>query len=165
MLMLGGAIAVCYAANWAIDTRAENISLNKENLNLTAKVSLQSALFQRLNTISVEAKNAKQNETGQSQVWRTINRTVFKTEDCAAKPVPRIYAERLHSLVATYNAGMLPHSGGSDATRTYPLASSDITYQQAVEWLEPLIVLIHEQNIDKQAIRQVDSLRLGTVEK
>lgn len=144
----------------SIKTDEKVNQLQSDNDLQTLTIATQSLNFQRSNEIAATANNYAVKITGDSQEREIEYRTILKTEQTCALPIPADianglydYANRLRSS-AMYTDSSQPVKAAISAT-----TSQRITYCQAVLWIDPLLTLIDQGNSQLAAIKKIEETR------
>lgn len=140
--------------------RLSNQRLEKELENSRSTLAQQVFQFQRINKIAAAAGQYKVNIQAHRQEKEIVYRTIFKTEPCANQPVPGVIADRLLEYTRKLRSSALSAvAGDADYTAVDPITAGQLTYQQAVLWIDPLLTTLDEANARLDAIRRIEEGR------
>ena len=147
-----------YQRNQTITEQAEK--LEQENSAQTAIIASQSLDFQKYNEIARQASQQNTANTAQAQEKEIEYRTILKREKTCDLPVPTDIAGGLLDYANRLRASaMRADASGTNATGTGTTTASQLTYCQAVLWINPLLAAIEQANTQLAGIRQIESSR------
>ena len=147
-----------YQHNQTITEQAEK--LEQENNAQTAIIASQSLDFQKYNDIAKQAGTQSTAITASAQEKEIEYRTILKREKTCDLPVPTDIAGGLLDYANRLRASaMHTDASGTNATGTGTTTASELTYCQAVLWINPLLAAIEQANTQLAGIRQIESSR------
>ncbi|ARD61551.1 hypothetical protein Y71_17060 [Kosakonia radicincitans DSM 16656] len=133
------------------------------NVLVQAKViQMQADQQQAFNGIAGTTETA--NTTVDAKAEETVieYRTILKREKSCDLPVPAGVSDGLLDYTNRLRASaMHSTSGGADAAGAGTSATGQLTYCQAVLWIQPLLAAIEKANNQLSAIQQAEQLRQG----
>lgn len=135
-------------------------TLQQETTQQRAVIAKNAFEFHRFNEIAAQVADAGTKSTAQAQEKEIEYRTVLKREKTCDMPVPSVvasglldYSNRLRSSAMQSTAGRT-NKAGAGAT-----AAGELTYCQAVLWINPLLTAIEQANNQLAGIRQIEAIR------
>lgn len=133
------------------------------NVLVQAKViQMQADQQQAFNGLASTTANQNTVVDAKSEVTLVEYRTILRREKTCDLPVPAGIADGLLNYTNSLRAGaMHTTTAGTDKTGSASTPSSQLTYCQAVLWIEPLLAAIEKANNQLAAIRQAEQLRQG----
>ncbi|MCG8709254.1 hypothetical protein JHU04_002495 [Brenneria sp. 4F2] len=135
-------------------------TLQQEATQQSAVIAKNAFEFHRFNEIAAQVADAGTKSTAQAQEKEIEYRTVLKREKTCDLPVPSVvarglldYSNRLRS------SAMQPTAGGTNKAGAGATAAGELTYCQAVLWINPLMTAIEQANNQLAGIRQIEAIR------
>jgi hypothetical protein len=146
-----------YASNSSrADTADANVLMQAKVIQQQAT---ESQAFSALASGTVDA-NAAVDARAETTVIEY--REILRREKTCDYPVPAYVADGLLNYTNSLRAGaMHTATAGTDKAGSASTPSSQLTYCQAVLWIEPLLAAIEKANNQLAAIRQAEQLRQG----
>lgn len=153
-------LAICslYLRNEISSQRIE--TLQQETTQQSAVIAKNAFEFHRFNEIAAQVADAGTKSTAQAQEKEIEYRTVLKREKTCDMPVPSVvasglldYSNRLRS------SAMQSTAGGTNKAGAGATAAGELTYCQAVLWINPLLTAIEQANNQLAGIRQIEAIR------
>ncbi|ORJ47813.1 hypothetical protein B2M27_23980 [Kluyvera intermedia] len=145
--------------------RYENNSIRADtaeaNVLVQAKVIQQQPTeSQAFSAIASSAADANAAVDARAETTVIEYREILRREKTCDYPVPAYVADGLLNYTNSLRAGaMRTATTGTDKAGSSPTPSSQLTYCQAVLWIEPLLAAIDKANNQLAAIRQAEKLR------
>jgi hypothetical protein len=146
-----------YASN---SSRADTADAN---VLMQAKVIQQQATeSQAFSAIASGTVDANAAVDARAETTVIEYREILRREKTCDYPVPAYVADGLLNYTNSLRAGaMHTATAGTDKAGSASTPSSQLTYCQAVLWIEPLLAAIEKANNQLAAIRQAEQLRQG----
>lgn len=131
------------------------------NVLVQAKViQQQTTLLQAFNALASDTANTNAATDAKSEETVIEYRTILRREKTCDYPVPAAVSGGLLNYTNSLRASaMHTATAGTDKTGSASAPSSQLTYCQAVLWIEPLLATIDKANNQLAAIRQAEKLR------
>lgn len=160
-----GLLAWLAVGNWGY--RKDLRLLQKELEQQTRTVDQQSAViatqafqFQRANEISYAANRYGINADSTSREKEIEYRTILKNLPTCNLRVPDSIARGLFDYTHSLRSSAMPaNSTITDTASAHATTTSELTYCQAVLWIDPLLAAIDKANNQLSAIRRLDEER------
>lgn len=123
----------------------------------SAVIAQQDVRLETLSRLSAEVSRANRLATVKSEEKVIEYRTILKTRESCEFAVPAAIADGLLSYAYRLRAEAVSNTAGNtDPTSTSSSATSQLTYCQAVLWIEPLLTAIAQANDQLEAIRRLE---------
>ncbi|MEN0615480.1 hypothetical protein [Klebsiella indica] len=125
-------------------------------------IQMQADQLQAFNTLASTIATANTTVDAKSEETVIEYRTILRREKTCDLPVPAGVSDGLLDYTNRLRASaMHAITSGADATRSSATASGQLTYCQAVLWIQPLLAAIEKANNQLSAIQQAEQLRQG----
>ncbi|KDE37412.1 hypothetical protein AW40_07120 [Kosakonia radicincitans UMEnt01/12] len=133
------------------------------NVLVQAKViQMQADQQQAFNGIAGTTVTANTTVDAKSEETVIEYRTILKREKTCDLPVPADIANGLLDYTYRLRASAMHTTiGGTDTAGAGAIATGQLTYCQAVLWIQPLLAAIEKANNQLSAIQQAEQLRQG----
>ena len=145
------------------ESNSNRADMAEANVLVQAKVIQQQAAESQ--AFSVLASGAvDENAAVDAKAEKTVieYREILRREKTCDYPVPAYVADGLLNYTNSLRAGaMHGATAGTDKAGSASTPSSQLTYCQAVLWIEPLLAAIEKANNQLASIRQAEQLRQG----
>ncbi|RTY53658.1 hypothetical protein EKL29_21305 [Pantoea sp. YU22] len=137
-----------------------NSVLRSDNALQAEAISRGAFVFQRFNEIAAQAEADRLRIVAASQQKVIEYREILKRVPLTDELVPDDVACRLLAYSNRLRASaMREASGVSDGSSSDPAAACELTYRQAVLWIDPLLSALDEANTKLAGIREADEAR------
>lgn len=158
ILLVGG---LCLLFGIRYESNSSRADAAEANVLVQAKViQMQADQQQAFNGIA--STTANQNKSADAKAEETVieYRTILRREKTCDLPVPADIANGLLDYTNRLRASAM-HSAasGTDTAGAGTAATSQLTYCQAVLWIQPLLAAIEKANNQLSAIQQAEQLR------
>ena len=125
-------------------------------------IRMQSDQLKAMNKLAADTAGQNTQADGKSEETVIEYRTILKREKTCDMPVPADIAGGLLDYTNRLRASAMPaDSGGNDKAGAGATTPGQLTYCQAVLWINPLLTAIEKANNQLSAIRQAEQLRQG----
>ena len=148
-------------SNAALATsESDNRVLSSDNALQATVITTQAFSFNRFNQIAENANRLNLLIDAGTEKTVIEYREILRREKTCDLPVPADVAGGLLNYANRLRASaMYSDSGDADAASDSPVASSALTYCQAVLWINPLLAAIEKANNQLAGIREIEELR------
>ena len=160
VIIAGLSVALVRSSSEASNLQSENDVLRSDNSLQGQVIATQAFNFNRFNQVAEHANSL--NSLIDTSTEKTVieYREILRREKTCDLPVPADIAGGL--LEYTYRlraSAMHTDSNGPDTTDDRAVATSSMTYCQAVLWIKPLLAVIEKGNNNFAGIRQIEQER------
>lgn len=146
----------------AITAEGKVSQLQTDNTLQAGTIAAQAFSFEAFNQLSADNEQYEAKVTGNSEENVIEYRTILKKVPVCSQLVPASISERLLDYTHRLRTGAMPGTvSNADSTGDGPASASELTYCQAVLWIDPLLTAIDKANSQLSGIRQEDAQRTG----
>ncbi len=141
-------------------SESDNRVLRSDNTLQATVITTQAFNFNRFNQVAENANRLNSLIDASTEKTVIEYREILRREKTCDMPVPADVAGGLLNYANRLRASaMYSDSGDADATSDSPVASSALTYCQAVLWIKPLLAAIEKANNQLTGIREIEEIK------
>ena len=141
-------------------SESDNRVLRSDNTLQATVITTQAFNFNRFNQVAENANRLNSLIDARTEKTVIEYREILRREKTCDMPVPADVAGGLLNYANRLRASaMYSDSGDADATSDSPVASSALTYCQAVLWIKPLLAAIEKANNQLTGIREIEEIK------
>ncbi len=141
-------------------SESDNRVLRSDNALQATVITTQAFNFNRFNQVAENANRLNSLIDASTEKTVIEYREILRREKTCDMPVPADVAGGLLNYANRLRASaMYSDSGDADATGDSPVASSALTYCQAVLWIKPLLAAIEKANNQLAGIREIEEIK------
>lgn len=160
VIIAGLSVALVKSCLEASNLQSENDVLRSDNSLQGQVIATQAFNFNRFNQVAEHANRLNSLIDTSTEETVIEYREIFRREKTCDLPVPADIAGGLLKYAHRLRASaMHTDSNGPDTTDDRAVATSSMTYCQAVLWIKPLLALIEKGNNNFAGIRQIEQER------
>ncbi|KLW92211.1 hypothetical protein SP99_02431 [Enterobacter sp. BIDMC92] len=159
-IIAGLSVALVKSCSEASNLQSENDVLRSDNSLQGQVIATQAFNFNRFNQVAEHANRLNSLIDTSTEETVIEYREIFRREKTCDLPVPADIAGGLLKYAHRLRASaMHTDSNGPDTTDDRAVATSSMTYCQAVLWIKPLLAVIEKGNNNFAGIRQIEQER------
>lgn len=141
-------------------SESDNRVLRSDNALQATVITTQAFNFNRFNQVAENANRLNSLIDASTEKTVIEYREILRREKTCDMPVPADVAGGLLNYANRLRASaMYSDSGDADAASDSPVASSALTYCQAVLWIKPLLAAIEKANNQLAGIREIEEIK------
>lgn len=160
VIIAGLSVALVKSCLEASNLQSENDVLRSDNSLQGQVIATQAFNFNRFNQVAEHANRLNSLIDTSTEETVIEYREIFHREKTCDLPVPADIAGGLLKYAHRLRASaMHTDSNGPDTTDDRAVATSSMTYCQAVLWIKPLLAVIEKGNNNFAGIRQIEQER------
>ncbi|MCW5001456.1 hypothetical protein M7963_07985 [Enterobacter roggenkampii] len=160
VIIAGLSVALVKSCLEASNLQSENDVLRSDNSLQGQVIATQAFNFNRFNQVAEHANRLNSLIATSTEETVIEYREIFRREKTCDLPVPADIAGGLLKYAHRLRASaMHTDSNGPDTTDDRAVATSSMTYCQAVLWIKPLLAVIEKGNNNFAGIRQIEQER------
>ncbi|EMN5247141.1 hypothetical protein JGL56_00845 [Salmonella enterica subsp. enterica serovar Derby] len=160
VIIAGLSVALVKSCLEASNLQSENDVLRSDNSLQGQVIATQAFNFNRFNQVAEHANRLNSLIDTSTEETVIEYREIFRREKTCDLPVPADIAGGLLKYAHRLRASaMHTDSNGPDTTDDRAVATSSMTYCQAVLWIKPLLAVIEKGNNNFAGIRQIEQER------
>ncbi|HEP0949045.1 TPA: hypothetical protein QIX35_001274 [Enterobacter roggenkampii] len=159
-IIAGLSVALVKSCSEASNLQSENDVLRSDNSLQGQVIATQAFNFNRFNQVAEHANRLNSLIDTSTEETVIEYREIFRREKTCDLPVPADIAGGLLKYAHRLRASaMHTDSNGPDTTDDRAVATSSMTFCQAVLWIKPLLAVIEKGNNNFAGIRQIEQER------
>ncbi|HDR2846075.1 TPA: hypothetical protein QCK30_004609 [Enterobacter sichuanensis] len=159
-IIAGLSVALVKSCSEASNLQSENDVLRSDNSLQGQVIATQAFNFNRFNQVAEHANRLNSLIDTSTEETVIEYREILRREKTCDLPVPADIAGGLLKYAHRLRASaMHTDSNGPDTTDDRAVATSSMTYCQAVLWIKPLLAVIEKGNNNFAGIRQIEQER------
>ncbi|HFV9215017.1 TPA: hypothetical protein ACIAHZ_004403 [Enterobacter roggenkampii] len=160
VIIAGLSVALVKSCLEVSNLQSENDVLRSDNSLQGQVIATQAFNFNRFNQVAEHANRLNSLIDTSTEETVIEYREIFRREKTCDLPVPADIAGGLLKYAHRLRASaMHTDSNGPDTTDDRAVATSSMTYCQAVLWIKPLLAVIEKGNNNFAGIRQIEQER------
>ncbi|MEH3627874.1 hypothetical protein [Enterobacter roggenkampii] len=157
VIIAGLSVALVRSCSEASNLQSENDVLRSDNSLQGQVIATQAFNFNRFNQVAEHANRLNSLIDTSTEETVIEYREIFRREKTCDLPVPADIAGGLLKYAHRLRASaMHTDSNGPDTADDRAVATSSMTYCQAVLWIKPLLAVIEKGNNNFAGIRQIE---------
>ena len=160
VIIAGLSVALVRSCSEASNLQSENDVLRSDNSLQGQVIATQAFNFNRFNQVAEHANRLNSLIDTSTEETVIEYREILRREKTCDLPVPADIAGGLLKYAHRLRASaMHTDSNGPDTADDRAIATSSMTYCQAVLWIKPLLAVIEKGNNNFAGIRQIEQER------
>ncbi|HDL3607237.1 MULTISPECIES: hypothetical protein [Citrobacter] len=160
VVIAGLSVALVKSCSNGNSLQSDNDVLRSDNSLQGQVIATQAFNFNRFNQLAEHANRLNSLIDTSTEETVIEYREILRREKTCDMPVPADVAGGLLNYANRLRASaMYSDSGDADATSDSPVASSALTYCQAVLWIKPLLAAIEKANNQLAGIREIEEIK------